>query len=114
VYAHTHTHTHTSPKFGTQRNQKRFSGSSGTGIKGGCETPIVDAELNLGLLTRTVAFLTTEPSSPAASSPPPPSPPPFLFISHALVLCLHVCVRMSHPLELDLQTAVSSHVGAGN
>jgi hypothetical protein len=31
-----------------------------------------------------------------------------------LVFCLHVCVRESDPLELELQTVVSSHVGAEN
>jgi hypothetical protein len=27
---------------------------------------------------------------------------------------MYVCVRASDPLELELQTAVSCHVGAGN
>jgi hypothetical protein len=32
----------------------------------------------------------------------------------ALMLCLHVFMRVLDPLELELQTAVSHHVGAGN
>ena len=31
----------------------------------------------------------------------------------ALVFCLHVCVRATNPLELEFQTVISSHVGAG-
>jgi hypothetical protein len=31
-----------------------------------------------------------------------------------VVPCMHVYVRVSGPLELELQTVVSRHVGAGN
>lgn len=37
----------------------------------------------------------------------------FLFYVHHFVY-MRVCVRMSDPLELELQTVVSGHVGAGN
>jgi hypothetical protein len=36
-----------------------------------------------------------------------------LFILCTLA-CMYVCVRMLDPLELELQTVVSCHVGAGN
>lgn len=42
----------------------------------------------------------------------------FIFISRALVFCLHVClyacVRVSNTLKLDLQTVVSCHVKLGS
>ena len=31
----------------------------------------------------------------------------------ALVLCMDVCMQVSDPLELELQTVVSPHVGGG-
>lgn len=37
-----------------------------------------------------------------------------LFILCTLVICLGVCVRVPSPLELELQTAASSRVGARN
>jgi len=38
----------------------------------------------------------------------------FLFYAHWCSARLYVCVRVSDPLELELQTVVSYHVGAGN
>jgi hypothetical protein len=38
----------------------------------------------------------------------------FKFYVHWYFACLYVCVRVSGPLELKLQTAVSCHVVAGN
>ena len=37
----------------------------------------------------------------------------FLFYVHWCFACLHVCVRVSDALEVELQTTVSYHVGAG-
>ena len=31
-----------------------------------------------------------------------------------LVFCLHVCVRVPDPIELELQTVVSDHGGTGD
>ena len=36
------------------------------------------------------------------------------FIFCVWVFCMYICVRMLDPLELELQTGVSCHVGAGN
>ena len=38
----------------------------------------------------------------------------FLFIVHWCLLAHAICVKVSDPLELELQTGVSCHVGAGN
>ena len=37
-----------------------------------------------------------------------------IFILHWSPAFMHVCVRVSDPLELELQTVVSCHVGARN
>lgn len=36
------------------------------------------------------------------------------FFQCTLVFCIYVCVRISDPLEVELQIAMSCHVGAGN
>ena len=36
------------------------------------------------------------------------------FYVHWYFACMYVCVRLLEPLELELQTFVSYHVGAGN
>lgn len=36
------------------------------------------------------------------------------FYDHWCFTCMHICVRASDPLQRELQTAVSCHVGAGN
>ena len=38
----------------------------------------------------------------------------FLFYVHLCFACIYVCVRVSDPLELELQTVVSCHVSAEN
>lgn len=38
----------------------------------------------------------------------------FLFYVHWYFVCMYVCVRVSNPLELELQTLVSCHVGNRN
>ena len=38
----------------------------------------------------------------------------FIFYVHWCFACIHVCVRVPDTLELELQTVVSSHVGARN
>ena len=38
----------------------------------------------------------------------------FLFYVHWCFDCVYVGVKMSGPLELELQAVVSCHVGAGN
>ena len=51
--------------------------------------------INLKTITNTVYFL-------------------FLFYVHWHFVCMYVCVRVLDPLELELKTVVSCHVGAGN
>lgn len=36
-----------------------------------------------------------------------------LFMRNWRLACVNVCVRMFDPLELELRTGVSHHVGAG-
>jgi hypothetical protein len=36
------------------------------------------------------------------------------FSVHWCVVCMYICVRVLDPLELELLTVVSRHVGAGN
>jgi hypothetical protein len=38
----------------------------------------------------------------------------FIYYVHWCFACMYVCVRVLDTLELDLQTVVSCHVGAGN
>ena len=38
----------------------------------------------------------------------------FLFYAYWCPTCIYVCVRVADPLELELQTVVSYHVGAEN
>ena len=38
----------------------------------------------------------------------------FLFYVQWCFVYMHVCVRVLDPLELEMQTVVSSHVGSGN
>lgn len=38
----------------------------------------------------------------------------YLFYVHWCFVCMYVCVRVPDPLELELETVLSSSVGAGN
>ena len=38
----------------------------------------------------------------------------FLFHVHWYFACMHVCVRVLDPLEVELQAVVSCYVGGGN
>jgi hypothetical protein len=38
----------------------------------------------------------------------------FVFYVHWCSACMSVCMRMSEPLQVELQTVVRYHVGAGS